>query len=360
MQTNPTFWRSSDPMLAQGVHFTDARAEHHRQVPGDDDRHRASWRRRRTAASSSTARSRSASPRPSPRPRRSSAGCERREAEGLPTDDMGPVITIMVGRLEDWLRVLVERDGIVVHPAALPWSGVAVFKRAYRIFQERGFRARLLGAAIRHHLHWSEFVGGDVVITMPAVWQKTLQRVDGRGPRSGWTTRSTRPTSTSCARAFPDFVRAYEPDGLTIDEFDSFAPTVRTLRAFIASYHDLLAAVTDAQLPNPDVKSERRDVHRDRDVGRQGGRGGASRARFCATTPATSAPSPAAASSSVHRVGRRAADVRAVRAIRRRGRVQGAHRDGALQGRYVLGDVVPRLERRERAFYTPIDTTSDD
>ena len=55
------------------------------------------------------------------------------------------------------------------------------------------------------------------------------------------------------AAAFPDFQRAYEPDGLTIDEFDSFPPTVRTLRAFIASYHDLLAAVTDAQLPNPDV-----------------------------------------------------------------------------------------------------------
>ena len=54
--------------------------------------------------------------------------------------------------------------------------------------------------------------------------------------------------------AFPDFVKAYEPDGLTIDEFDSFPPTVRTLRAFIASYHDLLAAVTDAQLPNPDLK----------------------------------------------------------------------------------------------------------
>ena len=55
--------------------------------------------------------------------------------------------------------------------------------------------------------------------------------------------------------AFPDFGRAYEPDGLSLDDFDSFPPTVRTLRAFIASYHDLLAAVTDAQLPNPDIRS---------------------------------------------------------------------------------------------------------
>jgi transaldolase len=55
--------------------------------------------------------------------------------------------------------------------------------------------------------------------------------------------------------AFPDFVRAFEPDGMSVDEFDSFPPTVRTLRTFIASYHELLAAVTDAQLPNPDVRS---------------------------------------------------------------------------------------------------------
>ena len=53
---------------------------------------------------------------------------------------------------------------------------------------------------------------------------------------------------------FADFRRAYEPDGLAVDEFDSFPPTIRTLRTFISSYHDLLAAVTDAQLPNPDVK----------------------------------------------------------------------------------------------------------
>jgi transaldolase len=54
--------------------------------------------------------------------------------------------------------------------------------------------------------------------------------------------------------AFPDFRRAYEPDGLSVDEFDDYPPTVRTMRSFIASYHDMLTAVTDAQLPNPDVR----------------------------------------------------------------------------------------------------------
>ena len=142
---------------------------------------------------------------------------------------------------------------MLVHPAALAYSGVAVFKRAYRIFQEHHFRARLLAAAIRHHLHWSEFVGGDVVITLPSAWQKKFNAstIDVRE-------RMDDPVDSvyvdQLQAAFPDFQRAYQPEGLAVDDFDAFPPTVRTLRAFIASYHDLLAAVTDAMLPSPDVK----------------------------------------------------------------------------------------------------------
>jgi transaldolase len=181
-------------------------------------------------------------------------GIRRREADGQPTHSMGPVITLMMGRIEDWLRLQTDRDGIVVDPGALPWSGVAVFKRAYAIFVERRFRARLLGAAIRHHYHWSELIGGDVVLTLPSVWQKRFNAsaVEVRA-------RMDDPVEPAIvdelAARFPDFVRAFEPDGLTIAEFDGFPPTVRTLRAFVASYHDLLHAVSDALLPNPDVKT---------------------------------------------------------------------------------------------------------
>ena len=181
-------------------------------------------------------------------------GLARRVADGLPTDHMGPVVTIMIGRLEDWLRVQTERDGIVADPAALPWSGIAVFKRAYGIFRERGFRARLLAAAIRHHYHWSEFIGGDVAVTLPSVWQKRFNAsaVEVR-PRMD---DPVDPAIVAELRArFPDFVRAYEPGALAPAEFDSFPPTVRTLRSFIASYHELLHTVTDAMLPNPDLKA---------------------------------------------------------------------------------------------------------
>jgi transaldolase len=178
-------------------------------------------------------------------------GLARRDAEGLDTSRMGPVVTLMAGRVEDWLRVLVERDGITVDPDALPWSGVAVFKRAYQEFQARGFRARLLCAAIRHHYHWSELIGGDVVLALPAVWQRRFNASDVEVRA-----RIDEPVPSrhldDLRRHMPDFVRALEPDGLTPDGFDAFGPTARTLRAFIASRQELIRLVTDALIPDPD------------------------------------------------------------------------------------------------------------
>src|SRR5919108_437173 len=64
-------------------------------------------------------------------------GLRRREAEGKDIASMGPVCTIMVGRLDDWLKVYLEKHEISVDPGILEWSGVAVFKKTYGIFRKR-------------------------------------------------------------------------------------------------------------------------------------------------------------------------------------------------------------------------------
>ena len=123
---------------------------------------------------------------------------------------------------------------------------MAVFKRAHAEWQSRGFRARLLGAAIRHHLHWSELIGGDVIITLPPSWQKRFNEssVEVR-PRMG---DPVDPGYVDALRVFPDFERAYEPGGLAVADFDTWGPSVKTLRTFIGSYHELLHLVTEAML----------------------------------------------------------------------------------------------------------------
>ena len=56
-------------------------------------------------------------------------GLQRREKEGKEIATMGPVCTIMVGRLDDWLKVLVEKNNIAIDPGYLEWAGVAVVEK---------------------------------------------------------------------------------------------------------------------------------------------------------------------------------------------------------------------------------------
>ena len=178
-------------------------------------------------------------------------GLRRREAEGLDVSTMGPVCTIMVGRTDDWMRASAEKEQITVDPGITEWAGVAVFKNAHRIYQERGYRTRLLSAAFRNHMHWSQFIGGDVVISPPFGWQKRINASSIEPSH-----RLDDPVDPRILEDlydnFGEFRKAYDEDGLSIAEFTSYGATVRTMRQFLQANTDLESFVRDVTLPNPD------------------------------------------------------------------------------------------------------------
>jgi transaldolase len=178
-------------------------------------------------------------------------GLKRREKAGKDISRMGPVCTLMVGRLDDWLKVITEKKGLIVDPRILDWAGVAVMKKAYRLYRERGYRLRLLSAAFRSHLHWSEFIGGDVVISPPYDWQKRFNDSDVTVEP-----RMDRPVEqgivAELSARFEDFRRANEEKGMTPAEFDDFGATRRTLRQFCKAVDDLAALIRDQLIPDPD------------------------------------------------------------------------------------------------------------
>ena len=178
-------------------------------------------------------------------------GLQRRERERLSISSMGPVCTIMVGRLDDWLKVQADKQSITTDPGHLEWAGVAVFKKTYQLFKQRGYRIRLLSAAYRNHMQWSEFIGGDVVVSPPCKWQRRFNASDIKVE-----SRIAKPVDPEIvddlASKFPDFVRASTEGGIAIEDFDTFGPTVRTLRQFIEACHELEALIRELMLPNPD------------------------------------------------------------------------------------------------------------
>jgi transaldolase len=181
-------------------------------------------------------------------------GLNRRAAAGQDVSRMAPVCTMMIGRLDDWMKVVAERDGIAIPPAHLDWAGIAAFKKACGIYRARGYRTRPLAAAYRHLGHWSELIGGDVVLTIPYEWARKINACDI--PVVG---RMQNPVDPAIVEALytqiPDFRRAYDEDGMQPAEFDGFGATARTLRTFIAAVHELNGIVRDYMLPNPDAKA---------------------------------------------------------------------------------------------------------
>jgi transaldolase len=180
-------------------------------------------------------------------------GLDRREREGLPVAEFAPVCTIMVGRVDDWLRVVAARDNICVDPGSLNWAGVAVMKNAYRIYRERGYRTRLLAAAYRCHMHWSEFIGGDVVCSIPPDWQRLFN-----GSSVPVFERMQNPVESRIFAElydnFVDFRRAYDEEGLTVEQFAAYGPTQRTLRQFLGAYDTVVQLIRNRLVPDPDKK----------------------------------------------------------------------------------------------------------
>lgn len=253
IQTNPANYRNAELMLEQGLRF--ARLAPNTQVKFPATKAGLEAIERATAAGVNINATVSFTvPQAIAVAEAVERGLDEFAARGGDVSQMSPVCTLMIGRLDDWMKVLVQRDGLTVNPEALEWAGIAAFKRALGIYRERGFRTRLLAAAFRNQLHWTELVGGDVAMTLTHDWQVRFND-SGIAPESR-IDMPVDPALVEDLRAhIPDFSRAYEPDGLRADEFDGFGATVRTLRGFIASYHDLVAAVRDVMLPNPDVRT---------------------------------------------------------------------------------------------------------
>jgi transaldolase len=174
-------------------------------------------------------------------------GFKRREKEGKDISTMGPVCTIMVGRLDDWLKIAADKENIIANPEILDWAGVAVMKKAYKVYKDRGYRLRLLSAAFRHHRHWSEFIGGDLVISPPWHWQQRFNASDVTVANHMASPVDPK-IIAELEDKFVDFHRAYDEKGMTVEEFDTFGATIKTLNQFCNATTDLIVKIRGMML----------------------------------------------------------------------------------------------------------------
>ncbi len=166
-------------------------------------------------------------------------GLKRREAEGLDNSSINPVCTIMVGRLDDWLKDSAEKLKICIDPRALYYAGIACVKKAYKVYNERGYKTKMLSAAYRTPLQWLEFIGGDMIMTIPYKNQVMFNGSDFEVKAR--MDNEVDPYYIKELRKHPDFIKAY--DEMSVEEFDTYGPVNKTLDQFAGGYDDLVKII---------------------------------------------------------------------------------------------------------------------
>ncbi len=137
---------------------------------------------------------------------------------------------IMIGRLDDYLREVAHDNQAAASEQDIRQAGLAVTKRSYAIYKDRGYEAVLLVAALRGDYHLTELAGADLVMSIHPSSQELFVAKDHAREE-----RIEEPISDDVLdrlRQMPEFVRSYEPDGMAPCEFVSFGATQRTLSQF--------------------------------------------------------------------------------------------------------------------------------
>lgn len=157
------------------------------------------------------------------------------------------VITLMIGRVDDHIKRVVDKDKILLDPGHLAWAGIAVFKHALTVFERRGFTTTLLAAAYRHHLHWTELVGKGVIQTIPYAWWKQFETA--HVPLRASLREPVDADILASLRRVPDFVHAHDEGALPAAELERYGATVHTLKQFLDGYEGLVKLVRERMLP---------------------------------------------------------------------------------------------------------------
>jgi transaldolase len=163
------------------------------------------------------------------------AGIVRAAANGIAPGKGFAVI--MIGRLDDYLRDVARDAEAKVSESDICQAGLAVAKRAYSLYRERGYDAVLLVAALRGPYHLTELAGAKLVMSIHPSYQGPF--VSDDFAREACIDRPLPADAIERLRQLPDFVRAYEPDAMTSDEFITFGLTQRTLGQFEAAWKEL-------------------------------------------------------------------------------------------------------------------------
>ena len=150
------------------------------------------------------------------------------------------IAVLMVGRLDDYLRDVMNDTRARATEADIIWAGTAAIKRAYKIFEEKKYDCVLMPAGCRGGYHISELAGAKMVMSIaPGIAKALIDNTD-------FTEKINDPVDPAIIdrlNDMPEFRKAYEPDGMSVNEFITFGSCNRTLDQFVLMGWNVLKGI---------------------------------------------------------------------------------------------------------------------
>ncbi len=149
-------------------------------------------------------------------------------------------VSHIAGIYDDFLRNYVVEKKVDISPDVLHQAGLAIARKLYKLMKERGYPGIFVGGGTRGLHHFTEMVGGDVVVTIN--WRGTADQLIEQDPPV--ISRLINPVKESVIdelmEKLPDFRRGYLEDGLTVEEYHHFGPVQLFRSSFLKSWNKVL------------------------------------------------------------------------------------------------------------------------
>ena len=140
------------------------------------------------------------------------------------------IVVQQVGRLDDYLRDVAQDMKLGLDESVITMAGLAVAKRTYQIIEQRGYDAVIMPAGLRGAYHLTEMAGGKLLYTINTRVQDMILAADP--PQEERISNPVPQDILDQLRKIPEFVRAYEPDGMKPSEFITYGVTQKLLSQF--------------------------------------------------------------------------------------------------------------------------------
>jgi transaldolase len=153
---------------------------------------------------------------------------------------------IMIGRLDDYLRDVACDSRADISESDIRQAGLAVSKRAYSIYKQRNYEAMLIVAALRGTYHMTELAGAEIIMSIAPPYQEML--LSEELPRAERIDAEIAGDVIERLSALPEFVRAYEPEGMKPKDFITYGVMQKTLAQFYEGGWKLLENFTQGKV----------------------------------------------------------------------------------------------------------------